>query len=328
MHLRVLSRWALYTLVGGWIGVLVYRVVALPSHDSMADWISAIALWMLSLGLLALATIRGTTQDACAMAKQGLSGKRVLILDFENAHQFANGYGVWPADPTSPNAADRKLHNGEILTALQGAADAYTSNNSQHIIADCYHGGRVVITYGNSNRDVSADVGSPDFTKIGKAQAGVADDLRAYEKRHHPDLEYAGVGGDLEPTYEGATHTFNLAQGASESQGGPYLDFGTEDWSNGHDWSESDLCDTAYSSSGNRLPLPQIYHRYQAGAWGGIRTYCNHLHDGASYAFRFAGASTSRIQNPNSFGSREAWRLLNSSSNGWVSKELAEFQNG
>ncbi len=48
----------LYTLVVGWIGVLSYRLIMDPPYHGAANWISAILLWALSLGLIFFAGAR------------------------------------------------------------------------------------------------------------------------------------------------------------------------------------------------------------------------------------------------------------------------------
>jgi hypothetical protein len=242
-----------------------------------------------------------------------LVGNRLLILDFENVNEFKDhSYGTFNGN---------YLHDGAIYHALHHAAMRYQQCRLTT--------GWPTIIYGNSNRKAPKQPDMGNYFAAGEAQAHVLGRLRG----HLLGDEHAGAGGDLEPTYTGPDNAKALARGATEKQGGPYIDFGT---ANIHDayakpgWTEPLLCDVAHAG-GSRLPLPQIYHRGDAVRWGEVQHDCGG-------GFRFLGVYTSWAANNacgfcttslngKGFGPAHAWRHLRHESSARVGHEISDDQN-
>jgi hypothetical protein len=233
---------------------------------------------------------------------------RMLLLDFGAARKL--GSTTWGAVDFS----NTRFSNGEILAALERAADGYHN---------CHLRGGVDIAYGNSNYHLSGSgMSGTDAWYAGYHQAERSEDLSDYQQSRGYTSQTSDAAADMEPSWEGPSITKQLVNG-NQAQGWALdYDFGSADGcpqsgsfdspcNNG--W---DVSDVGYVSfHGLALPLPEIYYSVNAHQWTVVRKQWND-----EYFFAGVTASTGV-----GLGPAAAWSTLDSINSGLVDPELVCF---
>lgn len=250
---------------------------------------------------------------ACSFAQSQPHGRRLMLLNFGQAHVEAGAFG----------AGRRPFYsNDDILTALEAAATSYRDDTC-HV-----PGTKATIAYGTGNYKLSST--GNDFLpltpqlaqEVGAAQLETAQRLR---QSVNPKDD-AAVAGDIEPGYDqspaGVDVGKSLVRGAS---GGDltYYNFGTA----GHcppytgadpgcgSWRKKDLGDVSQKRSA--VPLPEIYHEYQAEQWARVRKkWDGHRARKCSRewieekCYSFAGATSEPIACGADLSPTQSWKKL------------------
>jgi hypothetical protein len=251
-------------------------------------------------------------------ADQPDSQTDIMLLDFGAARAFPNG------DYGAIDFSGALFKNSSILLALEKAADGYHN---------CHVKGGVIIEYGNSNYHMSnVGMSNSDAWNAGYDQAQTAEKLWDYQAAHGYSSQSAGVGSDMEPSYDGQLITKQLVNGATAQGWALYDDYGSVDGcptsgsSNGPCNNGWDVSDVAYVSfHGLAVPLPEIYYAVSANQWTVIRKYWDATHT-SDYFFDGVTGET-----PAPWGGLSAtagWSTLNSKNSGLVDGNIVCFGSG
>ncbi len=251
---------------------------------------------------------------ACGFAQTQPEGMRLMLLNFGQARVEAGAFG----------AGRNPFHaNDEILDALRAAADRYRQS-------ECHAPGtNATIAYGVGNFKLSTTGNdglpmTPELaTQVGAAQLDVARSLRR-EVNANDDV---AVAGDLEPGWDqsesGVEVGKALALGADTGDL-TYYNFGTA----GHcppyqgtapgcgSWRWKDLGEISHENQA--VPLPEIYHDYQAKQWNRVRKRWNRRnvrkpnrcskHKPRCYSF--AGVTSEPEVCGSDFSAQKSWKTL------------------
>jgi hypothetical protein len=243
---------------------------------------------------------------------QPAAGIRVLLLDFGAARKLDSS--TWGAVDFS----NTRFSNGDILGALESAADGYHN---------CHVRGSVDIAYGNSNYHLAASgMSSTDTWNAGYQQSARSEDLHDYQVANGYTSQTSDAASDMEPSWESPAVTKQLVNGDQAQGWAVYFDFGSADGcpqsgsadgacNNG--WHVSDVGYASYA--GLAMPLPEIYYTANANQWTVVRKWWNANTKGG-YRFLGATASTGVGLTP-----AASWNALNSQNSGIVESELACF---
>jgi hypothetical protein len=232
-----------------------------------------------------------------------------MILDFGAARDVGGGWGTIDFSNTV-------LSNGTILTALENASDG---------VHNCYTQGTNIITYGNSNYNLSASgMSTTDVYDTGFYQEQRAGQLASYESNLGRTDQSAAAASDMEPSWNGPGSTKELVIGATAEGFARYFDYGSADGcptsgssgSCNNGWSVADL---AYvSQSGAGASLPEIYPPLTtlAAQWTVIRRNWNANHT-SSYGFTGVTGAPGYAQ--------AGWDDLNNDNPGIVERKIVCF---
>jgi hypothetical protein len=270
----------------------------------------------------------------CSFAAGQPPEHRLMLLNFGQARVEAGEFG----------AGRRPFYsNSDILTALQAAAEGYRQ-------PDCHlPGTSATIAYGVGNFKLSTTGNdglpmTPELAEqVGAAQLQVARDLR----QSLSGEDDAAVAGDIEPGWDqslaGVEVGKALVRGAATGDL-TYFNFGTA----GHcppytgfapgcgSWRWKDLGEI--SQQDQAVPLPEIYHEYQANQWNRVRkrwnrrrvrkpNRCNRRHKPRCYSF--AGATSEPKPCGASLSASQSWKKLwKANPEGSVERELIFYNPG
>ncbi|TMK75013.1 MAG: hypothetical protein E6G49_02415 [Actinobacteria bacterium] len=248
--------------------------------------------------------LRQAKAGACAFAKRQPRASRLMLFDFGAARKYpSGGFG----------AQLRGIHpfrNGAVLDALKGAARAYKR---------CHRRGSATIVYGNSN-SLPGSMSTLDAYEAGLHQGLTVRALRRFQRQHHYRRQRAAAAGDIEPGFELPGVSKALVSGANQIA---YYNFGNAGGCPGqplasgcyNGWDLGDLGEV--SMGGHSLPLPEIYHQYEAVQWARIQ-------DRWDGRFFFAGVTGA----PNEpLSPTEGWKQLKQTAEG-VRRELVSIRDG
>lgn len=246
--------------------------------------------------------VRQAKRTACAFAKRQPRASRLMLFDFGAARKYLDG---------SFGADLRDIHpfrNGAILEALIGAARQYRR---------CHRRGAATIAYGNTN-SLAGNMSKLDAYEAGIHQALTVRLLRRFQHRHHLRHQRAAAAGDIEPGFGLPGVSKALVNGAHRVK---YYDFGNAGGCPGqpgasgchNGWDLSDLGEV--SMGGHSVPLPEIYHRYEATQWARIQ-------DRWDGRYFFAGV-TGALNEP--LSPARGWKLLKRRAES-VRRELVSFR--
>lgn len=248
--------------------------------------------------------IRQAKESACTFAKRQSKGSRLMLFDFGAARKFADGtFGA-------SLRKVRRFRNGAILEALEGAARSYHR---------CHRRGSAIIAYGNTNA-MPGYMGKADAHEAGLRHAATVRQLRKFQRReHHYRHQGAAGAGDIEPGFGYPGVSKALVSGSNTTT---YYDFGNAGGCPGqpgaqgchNGWDVEDLGEV--SMSGHSLPLPEIYHPYEAVQWARIQRRW----EGRYF---FAGVTGAPIEE---LSPRQGWRLLRRRADR-VKRELVNIRN-
>jgi hypothetical protein len=196
--------------------------------------------------------------SACAFAQGQPKGSRLMLFDFGAARRYQDG--TFGADLRGI----RRFRNGAILEALKEASREYER---------CHRQGSAEIAYGNTN-SLPGYMSKLDAHEAGVHQALTVKELRRFQHGRHLENQGAVVGGDIEPGFGYPGVSKALVDGANRIT---YYDFGNAGGCPGqpgasgchNQWSLEDLGEV--SMGGRSLPLPEMYHPYEAGQWARVQ---------------------------------------------------------
>lgn len=237
---------------------------------------------------------------------------RVLLLDFGAARKLDSS--TWGAVDFS----NTRFSNGDILAALERAADGYHN---------CHVRGSVDIAYGNSNYHLAASgMSASDAWNAGYQQSARSEELHEYQVSNGYTSQTSDAASDMEPSWESPAITRQLVNGDQAQGWAVYFDFGSadgcpqsgsSDGSCNNGWHVSDV---AYASYGGlAVPLPEIYYTANANQWTVVRKWWNANTQGG-YLFLGVTAATGVGLTP-----AASWNTLNSLNSGLVQSELVCF---
>ena len=247
--------------------------------------------------------VRQARRTACAFAKRQPRASRLMLFDFGAARKYLDG---------SFGADLRDVHpfrNGAILEALTGAARQYRR---------CHRRGSATIAYGNTN-SLAGNMSKLDAYEAGLHQALTVRLLRKFQRRHRLRHQGAAAAGDIEPGFGLPGVSKALVNGAHRVK---YYDFGNAGGCPGqpgasgcyNGWDLGDLGQV--SMAGHSLPLPEVYHRYEATQWARIQ-------DRWDGRYFFAGV-TGAPDEP--LSPARGWKLLKRRAEN-VRRELVSFRD-
>lgn len=247
--------------------------------------------------------IRQAKTSACEFAKRQPKGSRLMLFDYGAARKFLDG---------SFGADLREIHpfrNGAILDSLTAAARAYKR---------CYRRGSARIAYGTTN-SLAGNMSRLDAYEAGLHQSQTVRYLRRFQHQHHYRHQGAAGAGDIEPGFGLPGVSKALVSGANRTT---YYNFGNAGGCPGqpgadgchNGWDLSDLGEV--SMGGHSLPLPEIYHQYEANQWARIQ-------DRWDGRFFFAGV-TGAPDEP--LSPAQGWKLLKRKADR-VRRELVSFRD-
>jgi hypothetical protein len=208
MHLRHLTGLASAAAIAA-AGIIM---VSTPAYAAAPAPVTA---WYM-YGTTASALDGNAKSHGCAFGKAqpGGSTSQIMLLDFGAARNDGSGEGALDFSGTL-------FSNDAILTALERASDG---------VAVCHTKGTTMITFGNSNFDMSnSGMTNSNAFKVGHYQADKASLLARYERSKGRTLQQAAEAGDLEPSWDGPGITKQLVNGATAQGFSHYFDFGSAD---------------------------------------------------------------------------------------------------
>jgi hypothetical protein len=231
--------------------------------------------------------VRQAQESACTFAKSQPNGSRLMLFDFGAARKYSDGtFGA-----SLRNI--RRFRNGAILAALKAAAGAYQG---------CHRRGSAIIAYGNTN-SMPGYMGKADAHEAGLRHAQTVKALRQFQHQEHYEDQGAAGAGDIEPGFGYPGVSKALVSGSNTTR---YYDFGNAGGCPGQPGAQGclngwDLGDLGEVSMGGRsLPLPEIYHTYEALQWAKVQRRW----DGPYY---FAGVTGAPIE---PLSPRQGWKEL------------------
>lgn len=287
-------------LVG--VGLLTSAIATTPAPAKLRAPKPVPAWYMTAPGVPDL--VRQAKSSACAFAKRQPRGSRLMLFDFGGARRYLDG---------SFGADLRGIHqfrNGAIVQALTGAARAYKR---------CHRRGSATIAYGNTNT-LPGRMSKLDAYEAGLHQALTVRALRRFQHQHHYRHERAAAAGDIEPGFGAPEVTKALVGGANRTT---YFNFGNAGGCPGqpgasgcyNGWDLGDLGEV--SMGGHSLPLPEIYHSYEAAQWARIQDRW----DGRFFFAGVTGAPNERLS------PAQGWKRLKQTADG-VRRELVSIRDG
>jgi hypothetical protein len=283
-------------------------VVGVGSVPANAAAPPATTAWYM-YGTTSSAVNSAAKSDGCTFAANAPNNYNILMLDFGAARDVGSGWGTVDFSNTI-------LSNGTILSALESASEG---------VHNCYTVGTNIITYGNSNYNLSGSgMNYSDVYNAGYYQEQRASELASYEQSLGRIDQSAAAGSDMEPSWNGPVSTRQLILGANAQGFGRYFDYGSADGcptsgssgSCNNGWAVSDL---AYvSQSGVASSLPEIYPPLStlAAQWTVIRRNWNNNHS-SSYGFSGITGAPGYAQ--------AGWDDLNNDNPGIVERKIICF---
>jgi hypothetical protein len=244
-----------------------------------------------------------------AFALNQPGGTRVMLLDFGAARKVDSG--TWGAIDFS----GKLFNNGDILAALESAADGYANGNSNGYGTD--------ILYGNSNYHMSnSGMSTSDAWYAGYHQSERVQQLVRYQRLRGYNTQSADAASDIEPSWDGQLISKQLVNGAGAQGFALYYDYGSADGcpsqgssgSCNNGWSVGDLAYVSYSHLA--VPLPEIYYTVNADQWTVIRRWWDSNNSSTYYFWGTTGTPGTGLS------PTAGWDALNARNPGRVLSEL------